>query len=175
MKEIFKDIVGYEGLYQISSLGRVRAYAKKRDMPHGGYHLYNECFIKPHRDGGGYLFVKLCKDSKQKLPKIHRLVAEAFIPNLQKKPCINHKNSIRDDNKLENLEWVTYKENMQHAVSVGHMKGVKSNCILDEEKVKEIRSSAGKSRSSLAVFYGVHPRTIRDVLNNVTWKTYGNH
>lgn len=98
--EIWKDIPGYEGRYQASSMGRIRG-------PRG---TLNKPFIA--RDG--YLVATLYNDRKKIRTGAHRLVALAFIPNPENKPQINHKNGIRTDNRPENLEWVTCSENNLH-------------------------------------------------------------
>ena len=103
MTEIWKDIKGYEGIYQVSSHGRVRSlkYSKER-------------ILKPRKDKGGYKQVELCRDGKGKTYRVHRLVAEAFIPNPNNLPCVNHKiddYEHRSDNRVENLEWCTVAYN----------------------------------------------------------------
>lgn len=74
--------------------------------------------LTPSKDKKGYLFVPLCKNGKRYLRKVHRLVAQAFIPNPHNKEQINHKNGIRNDNKVENLEWCTCEENIIHEYTV---------------------------------------------------------
>lgn len=97
--EIWKPIEGFDN-YMISNLGRVKSckYGKERIM-------------KPLKDKYGYLAIHLLKDKKSNNKRIHRLVALAFIPNVENKPCIDHINTNRSDNRVENLRWVTYKEN----------------------------------------------------------------
>lgn len=105
--EIWKDIEGYEGLYQVSNLGRVKS--KK----------YNkEKMLKPYTNSGGYSVVGLRKDGKTKFFRVHRLVAKAFIPNPdpENKTQVNHKNEFdKKNNCVENLEWVTPSENTNYA------------------------------------------------------------
>ena len=87
-----KNIKGYEGLYGITSCGKVWSYRRKK-------------FLKPVADGKGYLCVNLCKDGKVKSYRTHRLVAEAYLPNPENLPQINHKDENKTNNCLQNLEW----------------------------------------------------------------------
>lgn len=119
MKEIWKDIKGWEGYYQISNLGRVKSLY--RIVPHKlkGKKTIFERILKPCIASPGYYSLGLRKDCKVKCARIHRLVALHFIPNPQNKPEINHKNGIKTDNRIENLEWVTRSENEKHAYKIG--------------------------------------------------------
>lgn len=101
MEEFWKDIEGYEGLYKISNLGNVKSSYKNK-------------ILKPRVKENGYLIVSLYKDKKDKKFYIHRLVASAFIPNLDKKEYVNHKNFDKRNNTVGNLEWVTRIENFRH-------------------------------------------------------------
>lgn len=113
-KEIWKDIKDYEGLYKISNLGRVK---NKKNY-----------ILKLRKDRKGYLIAYLYKKQKMKCKKVHRLVAQAFIENNNNKPQINHINGLKEDNKVENLEWVTPSENINHAYKKGlHKKYYGSN------------------------------------------------
>ena len=107
--EIWKPVAGYEGLYKVSNLGKVKAIKWHRGN--------EEKEIKPYTTYKGYLRLRLCKNGKGKQFQIHRLVAEAFIPNPENKPYIDHINTDRTDNRVENLRWVTNKENCNNPIS----------------------------------------------------------
>lgn len=109
-EEIWKPVVGYEGLYEVSSLGRVKSFST---------HCHKEPkILKPLLTIWGYHYINLCRNRKHKPASIHRLVATAFIPNPNKLPVINHKNGVKTDNRAENLEWCTPKENTRHSIEV---------------------------------------------------------
>lgn len=109
MEEEWRDIEGYESKYQVSSMGRVKSLDYNRTC--------KEKIMKPYKNTWGYLQVGLCKNNKIKRFLVHRLVAAAFIPNPENKPCIDHLNTIKDDNSVENLMWCTYKENSNNPIS----------------------------------------------------------
>lgn len=107
--EVWKDIPGYEGYYQVSNKGRVKRLSRYVDRhAYGIVHkkFYCERILKPI-NRQWYQMVNLCKNCKVKAYQIHRLVAIAFIDNPLSKEQVNHKNGIRNDNRIENLEWVT--------------------------------------------------------------------
>lgn len=113
MKEIWKDIVGYEGLYQVSNLGRVKSLNKM-----AGWSDRAEKILTP-RKIQGYLIAHLGCCNKFKNMSVHRLVATAFIPNRENKPCVNHIDGNKLNNNVENLEWCTRSENDRHAFRTG--------------------------------------------------------
>ena len=109
MEEIWKDVKGYEGLYQVSNLGRVKSFDTKDKLDR----IRKGRILKGYKQGGGYLQVSLYKNGKHK-KYIHRLVAQAFIPNPEHKPQVNHIDEIKTNNMVSNLEWSTSKENLNH-------------------------------------------------------------
>lgn len=116
MSEVWKDIEGYEGKYQVSSLGRVRrlAYTFKRRNKWGVCDNVISSGMMSLRNVKGYLSVKLRDETKRKHYQVHRLVAAAFIPNPDGLPEVNHKNEDKTDNRVENLEWCTRKYNTNY-------------------------------------------------------------
>ena len=125
MNEIWEDIEGYEGLYRVSNLGRVKSL--KRNTA-------KERIMCNRKDKYGYLYVGLCKNGNIKYHKIHRLVAKAFIPNPNNLPQVNHIDGKKENNTVKNLEWCDASYNQIHAVKLGlvhnWMKGKKGkNCI----------------------------------------------
>lgn len=121
MDEIWKDIAGFEGVYQVSNTGKVRSLSRKDEF----FNRFKLCVrLKKGKtlgtyDGNGYDIVKLRLNRTPKMFSVHRLVAIAFIRNTENKPCVNHINGIKNDNRVENLEWCTHKENIQHAHDTG--------------------------------------------------------
>ena len=118
MKEIWKDIDGFNGNYQISNLGRVKS--KERLVSNAcRTYLKKEQILKPQIMKSGYKSVVIREDGKKKLLKIHRLVATAFIHNHDNLPCVNHIDGDKLNNSSENLEWCTVKQNTHHAIQNG--------------------------------------------------------
>lgn len=117
-----KDIKGYEGLYAITSCGKVWSYKTKK-------------FLKPAKDRDGYSIVSLYKNGNRKTKKVHRLVAEAYIPNPDNLPQVNHKNEIKSNNWIGNLEWCSAQYNTTYS------QGVKVKCI-ENGKIYASQSAA---------------------------------
>lgn len=110
--EIWKPVENYEGLYEVSNLGRIKSLERTVwNKGRGYYKTVPERILKPSNNGQGYLFVNLCKDGKMKNCRVHRLVGQAFIPNPNNLPQINHKDENKGNNMVENLEWCSSKYN----------------------------------------------------------------
>ncbi len=142
MKEIWKDIPDYEGLYQISNLGNVRSI--KND-------IYT---LKQNDDGKGYKKVRLCKNGKIKSFRVHRLVAQAFIDNPNNYPEVNHKDYNRSNNAIYNLEWSNRKDNMEYSVKANrfHNKPVickNNNTVIIFNSIEEASCKTGVDRTNI--------------------------
>jgi DNA-binding XRE family transcriptional regulator len=166
--EIWKDIPGYEGLYQVSNLGRVKSF------PRFGT-VNNERILKLHLSKYGYISACLCRENQKALKRVNRLVAFAFIPNENNLLEVNHIDGNKLNNYVENLEWVTNSENKIHAYKTGLLsrKGVKNCCAkLNEEKAQQIRELCknGISQRIIAKHFGVSKQTVSDIKNNKLWK-----
>ena len=139
MEEVWKDIVGYEGLYQVNNLGKIKSL-KRVD---NNNHIVKEKILKGCYDKDGYLKVILY-NGKNKTYRVHRLVAQTFIPNPDNKPQVNHISGNKKDNSIQNLEWVTSKENVNHAWKTGLSK-------MTDERINKMKESHKGSKN---YFYG---------------------
>lgn len=120
IKEIWKSIIDFEGIYEVSNLGNVRSIDRLVKNKKGGYRKVEGKNLSLRKTTNGYMQVDLYKNGKQFTIKVHRLVAMAFIPNPNDLPVVNHKDTIRHNNYLDNLEWVTYSENNLYAYMYGN-------------------------------------------------------
>ena len=151
MKEKWKKIKGYEELYEVSNLGRIRS-------------LRTGKLMSPAPDSDGYATLSLFRD-KRKTYRWHRLVLEAFVVNTDGKAHINHKNGNKLDNRLNNLEWATPSENNKHAHRIGikNQKGERNNASkLTLETVREIKKRLYKkeNQSVIAKEFGISQPTV---------------
>ena len=119
MEEVWADISGYDGFYKVSNLGNIKSLQRYVKYKDGRVRLFKEKILSGGKVGRGYLSVTLFKGTKKNMEYVHRLVAEAFIPNVNNYPQINHKNGIKTDNRVENLEWCNNSMNMKHAFKTG--------------------------------------------------------
>ena len=118
-EEIWKDVVGFEGKYMVSNFGRVKTVERYIDMPNGGKKYIPSHILKQYFDTFGYYRINLMtKTDTRRKCAVHRLVAEAFIPNPNKYPVINHKDENKTNNKITNLEWCTYKYNTNYGTAI---------------------------------------------------------
>jgi hypothetical protein len=147
--EEWRDIPGYEGRYQVSSLGRVKSLARVVPNLRYGSQNRNERIMKQCKcSKKGYLKLGLQLNGKQKLFSVHRLVARAFIPNPNNKSQVNHLNG-KNDNSVGSLEWATQSENMKHAYATGLNRGFKKKIKQFTKEglfIKEFESISSASR-----------------------------
>lgn len=159
--DIWKPVKGYEGLYEVSNLGKIRSLFR--------YKINLNCFID-----NGYYYVEIYKNNIQKKVGVHVLIATAFIPNPENKPQVNHINCIKIDNRIENLEWVTSRENTIHAlvnnlltIPKGELNGMSK---LKEEDIFIIRNKSPKiSRKKLSEMFGVSIKHISRIRGRERW------
>ena len=133
MIEVFKDIKGFEGHYQVSTLGRIKSFKRGATI------------LKPFICKKGYMHIDLLLMGKRNTSIVHRLVAKTFIPNPENKPEVNHINEIKHDNRLINLNWMTRLENIHHGTGLfrlaqGQLKAV-NQYTMDNVLVKEWESA----------------------------------
>lgn len=140
INEIWRPIKGYEGLYEVSNLGRIKSL-KRLVKKWDGYRTVPEKILTPRTNNRGYLRITLCKDGITKTFSPHRLVAEAFIPNPDNLPCVNHKDENPLNNVVSNLEWCTYSYNNSYGNRNNRIALSKSKPVLqytlDGEFVRE--------------------------------------
>ena len=196
--EEWRDVVGWEGLYQVSNLGRVKSLPRHHKTLSG--YITAERILTPALGKRGYLVVVLFNHGIAKTRPIHRLIAEAFIPNTEDKPYIDHINTVRTDNRIENLRWVTSKENSNNPITLDrnrrncikmwgngcfddrnntHYRRVAQcdkdgNIIKIWDSIKEAEASLGIDASSIsAICLGTNPH--RHTAGGYKWVHIGGH
>jgi hypothetical protein len=166
--EEWKQIPNYS-LYHCSNTGLIKTFNWKGSG--------QTRIMKPAIDGSGYLRTMLKRDDGHiHTIKVHRIVAQTWIENPNDKPCVNHKNGIKDCNHVDNLEWCTVQENIDHSMATGLqyiLKGEEiGNSLLTDQKAIEIRNRYiphKVTRKMLSEEYGVTVAAIKDVLSRRTW------
>lgn len=162
-KEIWKDIEGYKGLYQISNMGKVKSVGRiskhtNRNIP--------TSITRGIMHKNGYMFVKLFNDEgKRKQMAVHRLVAMHFLPIIEGKLHVNHINGIKQDNRVDNLEWVTPHENSMHASMTGLTHSICIKCVQTGQVFTGIRAAARE--------LGIHSASISKALSGKLKSIHG--
>lgn len=157
-------IVGFDDYYFDENLNII---SKKKGKTH---------MLKLQKRGQGYIYISLMIGEKVYTRRVHRLIAQTFIPNPNNKPQVNHINGVKDDNRVENLEWCTAKENIVHAYKNKLMVRFKGEAVntakLTESDVLEIRCllKEGLSMAKISKAYGVLPSAIFDIKHKISWK-----
>ena len=169
MNEIWKDVVGYEGVYLVSNMGNVKRQDKNANLKQ-----------RTHRDG--YMLLVLCVGCKGRSFQVHRLVATAFIANRKNKEQVNHKNGIKSDNRLENLEWATRSENTIHAYNTGLISWARrdtskcGNFKIGESEARDIKFNCGKGmldRKHFAEKYNISVSAVGHIVTGRRWAVLG--
>ena len=155
MEEIWKSVKGYEGFYEVSSLGRVRS-VDRVDLR--GWRRKGK-ILKPCLGNCGYEIVNLCNTLKL----VHRLVAEAFIPNPNNLPVVNHKNEVKVDNRMENLEWCTYQYNATY--NDVHLKATRHRITIEQVSLNGETIARFSSLKEAERVTGIPNSHISDVIN----------
>jgi len=174
MEEIWKDIEGYEGYYQVSNLGRVKGLDRYITSTAGNLRFVPSKFLIDRLDSGGYMYYGLRKSGKKNF-RTHRLVAKYFIPNPENKPQVNHIDGNKLNNSIENLEWVTQSENEKHAYALGlkNQKGSKNNTAkLNEKQALEIYELAWEgilTRREIGEMYNTGSQNVYRIKHKKRW------
>lgn len=171
--EIWKDIPDFEGIYQASNLGRIKSITSDRATTFGNIGKYGKiCIMKSYIIKKGYCRISFWKKINNRMNVrgflVHRLIAKTFIQNPENKRYINHKNGIKTDNRVENLEWVTNQENIDHKMM--YLFKSKSKILLKftKKEIKEIKkmNNLGFSLRKIAKIFNTYHSDIGYVIKN---------
>ena len=173
--EIWKPIPSFEGYYEASSLGRVRSVDRVVKHKRCGTQFVRGNLMSLKKSRSGYLMCLIQKDGVRKNMTTHRLIAKTFIPNPKNKPQVNHKNGIKDDNRVENLEWCNRSENINHAYAnnlmVKNFGSKNGSSKLNKHQVIEIKKLLDEKNTcvSIAKKFNVSSSQIERIKNKVNW------
>lgn len=176
IQEIYKAIPNYEGFYEISNFQNVKSLERVINRNNGQKVRLKEKILKPAIGGRGYLSVVLCNEERQRTECIHILMAKTFIENPENKKEVNHINAITTDNRIENLEWVTHRENMVHAKKLGLIEYKKGQdhyssklTDIDVIKIKSILKDKTHSHLEISKMFNVDKSQISRINSGKTW------
>lgn len=175
MKEIWKVVIGYEGFYEVSSIGKIRSKDRYVNATNGSTQLKKGIILKSPIDKYGYHKIKLSKYGKVKDFTVHRLVALNFVKNIFNKPQVNHKDGNKLNNKVDNLEWMTISEQSIHAYkyNLKSKTGIKNSMVkLTEEEVKKIKEmlDMGSRVGEISKEFNVTSSCISSIKSGRIWK-----
>lgn len=180
MEENWKNIEGYEGLYQVSNFGRIRGLDRVVERKNNNPTTIKGRVKNNQQYVNGYLFVALCKNGIKKPLSVHRLVANSFIPNPDNKPEVNHKDLNKHNNHVDNLEWCSHSENHIHK----NKSGIISPCFINNNGENNGRSKLtegdvitikkrmanGEIQKAIASEYYMSPSAINAIAKGKNWK-----
>jgi len=170
--ELWKDVKGFENIYVVSNYSRIKSLIRKTKT----WQIHKEIIVSTNSKARGYVKFPAHKDGKRYNLLFHRIIAEAWIPNPNNFPDVNHINAIRDDNRIENLEWVTHSMNIRHAYKMGNknQKGEKNNSAkINQNIANNIRIYHEQfphlSQKEIGKVFGLSREHIKDIVNYKTW------
>jgi hypothetical protein len=176
-EEIWLPIPEYKGIYEVSNMGRIRSLDRITVCSIGRHMRFKGRILKARSvKPTGYLMVNLSKNNKNEDLLVHRLVAQAFIPNPSKFPIVNHKDCDKSNSRANNLEWCTESENTLHALANNRRKTSKGasrwNATLTDEIVKAIRERflKGERQAQISRQFKISRQQVSRVVNNKAWK-----
>lgn len=176
MLEVWRDVLGYEGYYQVSNLGRVKSLTRKEPSRGNSTRLRRGRFMKPKLTHDGYYEHALSKDKKRVFIRTHRLVLLTFEPIEDVKEFeVNHINGTKTDNLIDNLEWVTPKQNIHHSIEIGLQNPIgesNSNSKTTNEQVIQARllKNQGKTYKEIADAVNIPVGRVKRIVNSYSWK-----